>query len=63
MSAEILAAISVGMLALGSVAILAIMVGLAWNVMNEGWLRRPERVPAQRAASSEQPTQPIRSAA
>lgn len=63
MSAEILAGISVGMLGLGSLAILAIMVGLTWNVMSEGWLRRPVRIPARRAVSSDQATQPIRTAA
>ena len=63
MSAEILAAISVGMLALGSMAIFAVMVGLTWNMLNEGWLRRPVRVPAQRPVSADQQTQPIRRAA
>lgn len=64
MSAEILAAISVAMLALGSMAIIAVMVGLTWNMLNEGWVRRPAPVRAQRpTVQPTDRTQPIRRAA
>ena len=64
MSAEILAALSVGMLGLGAFAILAVMVGLTWNVIREGWLSSAVKAPARRpVVKSEDRTQPIRRAA
>ena len=64
MSAEILAAMSVAMLGLGAVAILAVMVGLTWNVIREGWLSSAVRAPARRPIpQADDRTQPIRRAA
>lgn len=65
MSAEILAAASIAMMALGSIAILAVMVGLTYQLIREGWLTRSVRVPAQKptASNSTQPISTARSAA
>ena len=64
MSAEILAAISVAMLAIGVSAIIVVMIGLTYNMLREGWIVNSARVPATRpAVRSEQQTQPFRTAA
>jgi hypothetical protein len=50
MSAEILAAVSVVMLFLGSVAVLGVMVALTFHLARDGWLTRAVRVPVRKPA-------------